>query len=59
MAVANTSAYYDTVENSYCRGRVRTVDLLIKIGCFIKKKNLVSVWKAADLNSLVQGGQLY
>ncbi len=36
-----------------------TVDLLIKIGCFVKKENLVSVWKAPDLNLWVQGGQPY
>jgi hypothetical protein len=36
------------------------VDLLIKIGCFVKKKNkIVSVLKAADPNSLAQGGQPY
>ncbi len=27
-----------------------TVDLLITKGCFVKKENLASVWKAADLN---------
>jgi hypothetical protein len=37
----------------------RTVDLLIKTGCFVKEKNILSVGKAADLNSLVQGGQRY
>ena len=32
----------------FWRGRLSTVDL-IKIRCFVKKENLVSVWKAADL----------
>ncbi len=36
-----------------------TVDLLIQIGCFIKKENWVSVWKAPDLNLWVQGGHPY
>ncbi len=36
--------------NSYWRRRLSTADLLIKIGYFVKKENLVSVWKAADLN---------
>ncbi len=49
----------DQPGNSYWRERLSTVDLLIKMGCFVKKENLVPVWKAADLNSLVQGGQLY
>jgi hypothetical protein len=45
--------------NSYWRERLSTVDLLIKIGCFVKKKKIVSVRKAADLKYLVQGGQPY
>jgi len=36
------------------RGRLSTVDLFINLACFI---NAIS--KAADLNWLVQGGQLY
>jgi hypothetical protein len=44
--------------NSYRRGRLSTVDLLIKIGSFVERKNIVSVLKTADLNLLVQGGQL-
>jgi hypothetical protein len=32
------------------KGRLSTVDLLITVGCFVKKENLVSVSKAADLN---------
>jgi hypothetical protein len=45
--------------NPYWRGRLSTVDLLIKIACFGRQKNIVSVWKAADTNELVQGGELY
>ncbi len=45
--------------NSYWRGRLSTVDLLIKRSYFIKKEKIVSVWKAADLNWLAQGGQQY
>jgi hypothetical protein len=41
------------------KAQFSTVDLLIKIGCFMKKKNIVSIIKAADLNFLEEGGQLY
>ncbi len=34
-------------------------DLLIMVACFVKKKIILSISKAADLNWLVQGGQLY
>ncbi len=44
--------------NPYWRGRLSTVDLLIKIG-FKKKKFIVSVWKVADLNWVILGGQPY
>jgi hypothetical protein len=40
------------------RGRLNTVDLLIKIGCFGKDKIILSTGKAADLNLFVQGGLL-
>jgi hypothetical protein len=34
----------DSAGNSYCRGRPNTVDLLIKVGCFVKKvDNIFSV----------------
>jgi hypothetical protein len=36
-----------------------TIDLLIMISCIVKKKNIVSVWKATDLSYKVLGGQLY
>ncbi len=39
------------------KGSLSKVDLLIKISCCVK--NVVSVWKAADLNLVIQGGQLY
>ncbi len=32
------------------RGRLSTVDLLIMIGCFVKKKEIVLLRKAADLS---------
>jgi hypothetical protein len=32
--------------NSYRRGKFSTVDLLIKIGCFGKEKNILSARKA-------------
>ena len=46
---------------TYWRGkRIIMIGLLIEIGCFVnKKKNIVSVQKAACLNKLVQGSQLY
>jgi hypothetical protein len=28
---------------AYWKGRVSTVDLLLKIGCFVKKRNILSV----------------
>ncbi len=39
--------------NSYWRERLSAIDLLIRIGCFVKEKNLVYVWNAADLNWLL------
>jgi hypothetical protein len=44
----NTSPY---ARNTYWRGRLSTVDLLIKIGCFVKKKRK-SVQKTANLKLL-------
>jgi hypothetical protein len=40
-------------------GRFSTVDPLIKVSCFVTKVNNISILKGADLNLLVQGGQLY
>ncbi len=39
--------------------RLSTVDLLIRVTSFAKKKILFSISKAADPNKLVQGDQLY
>ncbi len=39
--------------------RLSTVDLLINSGCFAKKVTNIFNKKGADLNSFVQGGQLY
>jgi hypothetical protein len=36
--------------NPYRRGRLSTVNLLIKIGCFVKKKNIVLVGKESYMN---------
>ncbi len=38
----------DAPWNAYRRGRLRKIDLLIKIGCFTKKKNAVSVDKSGN-----------
>jgi hypothetical protein len=41
-------------------GRDSTVDLFIKTACFVKKTYITFSWlKGADVNLLVQGGQLY
>jgi len=45
--------------NPYKREMLCPLDLLIKIGCLVKNENIVSVSKAADLNYLLRGGQLY
>ncbi len=73
MVGTNTPAYSDPAQvvmkkkynndvktrSSYRRGRHSTVDLLIKIVFCEKKENIVFLSKAADLTTLVQGGQLY
>jgi hypothetical protein len=41
------------------RERFSTVDLLTKVPCFAKKMNRFSIEKAAGLNQLVKGGQMY
>jgi hypothetical protein len=42
------------------RGRLSTTDFLIRAVNFVKKKEIMfSIQKAADLNLLAQGGQLY
>jgi hypothetical protein len=52
-------AAYPQTGNPYWWGRFSMADLLIKLGCFVEKKNIASAWKEADLNWLVQGGQPY
>jgi hypothetical protein len=36
--------------NTIRSGRLSTVGLLIKVACFVKKENNISIEKAADLN---------
>jgi hypothetical protein len=36
--------------NTYSRGRLSTVDLLIKVACFVKNKLMFAKSKAANLN---------
>jgi hypothetical protein len=36
--------------NPYSRGRLGTIDLLIKIACSVKKKIFISVLKGTDPN---------
>ncbi len=46
--------------NPYWKGRLNTINLLIKMACFVKKEKYISVLKAAELNQLnVQGGHPY
>ncbi len=57
--------FFDSLEvypkpgNTNLRGMLSTVDLPIQIACLIKKKIMLSISKAKDLNWLIQGGQLY
>jgi len=44
--------------NANFRGRINTVHLLIEVACFEIKENNVCIIKAADLNRVVQGGNL-
>jgi hypothetical protein len=54
---APMAAWNDWTGNPYWWGRLSALDVLVKIGCFVKKKYIASAWKEADLNQLVQGGQ--
>jgi hypothetical protein len=38
------------MQGALTEGELCKVNLLIRIGCFVKKKNIVSVGKAANLN---------
>jgi hypothetical protein len=40
-------------------GELSTIDLIMKVACFAKNVNNVINIKRADINNLVQGGQLY
>jgi hypothetical protein len=42
-----------------CRGRLRTVDLLIKVACLVITVNNIFNLKGAYINELVQGGQQF
>ncbi len=48
-----------TSRNANWRGRLSTVDLLIKVTCFVKLLLIFAILKRADLNQLVRGGQMY
>jgi len=48
-----------TVQRTLTEGRLGTVDLLIKVTCFVKTSLMFASSKVADLNLLVLGGQLY
>jgi hypothetical protein len=57
-------AFYITVlimavKSFMIQAPLSTIHLHIKIGFFVQKENIVSLWKPADLNYLIQGGQLY
>ncbi len=41
------------------KGRLSTIDLLVEVTSFVKQYTMFALSKAADLNSLAQGGQLY
>ncbi len=45
--------------NTNWGGKLSTIDLLIKVDCFVKKENIIFNIKQADLNWLVQGSWLY
>jgi len=54
-----TQKYWTRTGNTNWRGRLSTVDLPIKIACFVENKYTNSVSKGADLNYSVQGGKSY
>ncbi len=49
----------DRAGNSDWRGRLCTIDLLIKVACFVRKVNNIFTINWADAHWLVQGGQPY
>ncbi len=66
MTATNTLAYYPKEEitvgkniaqaswadpgNPYSRGKLSTIDLLIKVACFVKRFIILSIQKRADQN---------
>jgi hypothetical protein len=59
----HSTEWWHLAGNPYCRGRPSTVDLLIKIGCLVKKisfsfksswSELVSTWRSTVLSLLPQ-----
>ncbi len=45
--------------NSGWKGRISTIDLLTNLACYVKKEIMIPLSKAAYLNKLLEGGQLY
>ncbi len=45
--------------NTYRREKLSTIDLLLKVACFVKVLTMFTILKATHLNRLVLGGQLY
>jgi hypothetical protein len=61
--LVNFMTYYSKLNagpgNAISKGRLCTIDLLIQVACFVKNIKIVLIQKAADLNCLAHGGQLY
>ncbi len=55
------SLYFSLARKTNWSGRLSTVDLHIKVACFVKYKNKINNLKGSwfDLNKLVQGGERY
>jgi hypothetical protein len=53
-----TKGYSVELAHKYLSTRLSTIDLLVKMACFVKNKNIFSI-KTSDLNDIVQGGQSY
>jgi len=45
-----TEKEYILPGNLFWGGNLGTVDLLIRRGCFVKRKNVVTLWRATELN---------
>jgi hypothetical protein len=48
-----------SAKKPYLSKWLSTIDLLIKVACFVKMQIMFALSKTADQNYLVQGGQLY